>query len=63
LAKKGDRLPTAGSIFLEDPTTPSDFDSSDRKWIYFESEMTSYYKEKEGSVLNTRALAQERKLL
>jgi len=43
---KGERLPTAGSIFLEDPTTPSDFGSSDRKRIYFESEMVAYYRDK-----------------
>jgi hypothetical protein len=55
LAKKGETLPTAYSVFLDDPTTSSYFVSFDRKRIYFESKMAAYYTNKKAQRRNTRA--------
>jgi hypothetical protein len=55
IAKKVETLPTTCSVFLNDPTTaPSNFDSSDRKRIYFESKMAAHFRDKRRPI-KTRA--------
>jgi hypothetical protein len=54
LQRKKFKKGTTCRVFLNDPTTPSVFGSSNRKRIYFESKMAAYYRDKRRPSATTR---------